>query len=708
MALTRSTHQPPAPDRIEVRLEAHGRRRADEYAWMRAENWQQVMRDPATLAEPIRAHLEAENAYADAVLADTAELQETLLAEMRGRIKEDDSSVPTPHGPYAYSVRHVQGGEYPLVCRSARDGGGDEVLLDGNAMAEGCDFFNLGAAEHSPDHRLLAYAVDLAGSEFYTIRIKDLVSGTTLADSIANASGGMVWAADSSTLFYTLLDDNHRSYAVMRHRVGTPSDDDVEVYRDDDPAYFVSVSSTLSGAHIVIRSNDHETVELHVVDALAPETAPRLVSARRSGHEYGLEHVGDRFVILTNNQGAEDFRIVTAPVDAPGEEHWEEIEPHRPGRLILDVTAFAGHLVRLERESGLPRIVIREGLTGAEHAIAFDEEAYGLGMSPGYEHQTTTLRFSYSSLTTPAQVFDYDMVTRARVLRKTQEVPSGHDPSHYIARRIMATAPDGESVPISLFHHRDTPIDGTAPVHLYGYGSYGISIPAAFNTNRLSLADRGIICAIAHVRGGKDKGYAWYRQGKREHKVNTFTDFVAAAEHLIAAGYTGKGRIVAEGGSAGGLLIGAVANRAPELFAGMVAFVPFVDVLNTILDASLPLTPPEWTEWGNPIESAEAYDLIASYSPYDNVAPRPYPPILAIAGLTDPRVTYWEPAKWIARLRAHSTSGQPMLMRMNMSAGHAGAPGRFERLREFALAYAFTIRVTGAHNPADKAEAAST
>ncbi len=453
---------------------------------------------------------------------------------------------------------------------------------------------------------------------------------------------------------------------------------------------------------IFIAINDHETSEYRILPADDPDAEPKLVAARKTGVQYDLEEGGDVFFVLTNADGAKDFKIMTAPVSDPAPANWTELVPHEPGRLILSIMGFADFLVRLERKDGLPRIVIRERASGEEHTIAFDEEAYSLGLGGSFEYDTEMLRFSYSSMTTPAQLFDYNMRTRERTLLKTQEVPSGHDPDHYVTRRLMAPAADGELVPVSLVYHRDTPLDGSAPCLLYGYGSYGIAIPAAFNTNCLSLVDRGFVYAIAHVRGGKDKGFSWYEEGKREKKANTFTDFIAAANHLVAEKYTSHDRIVAQGGSAGGMLMGAIANMAPEAFGGIIAEVPFVDVLNTMLDDTLPLTPPEWPEWGNPIASPDDYGVIAAYSPYDNVGAHPYPPILAVAGLTDPRVTYWEAAKWVARLRERSTSGAPVLFRINLDAGHAGASGRFARLEEIALSYAFALKVTGRAGAAPK------
>jgi oligopeptidase B len=673
----------------------HGVARVDDYAWLRAANWQAVMRDPSLLDPSIRAHLEAENAYAKAIMADTEDLQARLFAEMKGRIKEDDASVPAPDGSFAYYTRYVTGGQHPLFCRLPRDGGDERVLVDGNALAKPHAYFRIAGVAHSPDHRLIAYAVDTKGSEFYTVNVIEADTGVLLDSRIADNNGSLEWAADSRALVYVWLDEEHRPRRVLRHLVGADRADEV-IHEQDDPGYFLGLSATQDRRFLLLSVHDHETAEVSLIDAANPSAPPSLVAGREPEHDYSVDHRDSRLIILTNSHGAEDYRIVEAPVDKPGHENWHEIEPHRPGRLILDVVAFKDFLVRLEREDGLPRIVVRRFDNGEEHAIAFDEEAYALGISAGYEHDTSTLRFTYSSMTTPEQVFDYDMSARTRLLRKTQEVPSGHDPSVYVTRRVMAPAKDGETVPVSLLYREDTKLDGSAPLLLYGYGAYGMSMPAGFSTKALSLVDRAFVYAIAHVRGGKDKGYLWYKEGKREKKVNTFTDFIAAGEFLAREGFTARGRIIAHGGSAGGMLMGAVANIAPELFLGVIAEVPFVDVLTTMLDASLPLTPPEWPEWGNPIESEAEYRTIAAYSPYDNVQAQTYPHILALAGLTDPRVTYWEPAKWIAKLRELATGDGLILLRTNMQAGHAGASGRFERLKEVALAYAFALKIAQA------------
>jgi oligopeptidase B len=698
----------PVARRIAKETTHHGVTLVDDYDWLRAKNWQEVMRKPEALDAEIRAYLEAENAYLEAEIADTAALREHLFAEMKARLKEDDRQVPQPDGPFEYFPRYVTGGQYPELCRIPRGGNIDEaeVLLDGNAEAKGKEYWDLGAAAHSPDHKLLAYATDDKGSELYTIRIRDLATGANLSDEIPDTRGAIEWARDGKTFFYVKVDDNQRPLFVYRHVVGTPASADELVYAEADTGFFVGLSSTQSQKFITIDIHDHETTEVYLIDSDEPHEKPRIVAPRHPGHQYSVEHHWSHLIITTNSENAEDFRIVATPVHTPSEENWREIVAHKPGRLILDVNVFENFMARLEREDGLPRIVVtpisggievdRDILaTEGEHIIAFDEEAYALGLSGGYEFNTTRIRFVYSSMTTPAETYDYDMATRERTLRKRQEVPSGHNPADYVTRRLYAPASDGELVPVTLLYKKTTPLDGSAPLFLYGYGSYGISMPASFSTGRLSLVNRGFIFAIAHIRGGKDKGYRWYTNGKMKSKTNTFKDFIAAGEYLVQQGFTQRGRIVANGGSAGGMLMGAVANMAPDLFLAIIADVPFVDVLNTMLDKDLPLTPPEWPEWGNPLQSAEEFKIIRSYSPYDNVAAKAYPHILAVAGLTDPRVTYWEPAKWIAKLRHLNTSGNLILLKTNMGVGHGGASGRFDSLKDVALNYAFALKVAG-------------
>lgn len=674
----------------------HGITVTDNYAWLKDDNWQEVLREPSVLKPDIRAYLEAENAYADTVLGHTGPLQKKLVAEMRGRIKEDDSSVPSPDGPFAYFQKYREGGQHEQIGRTARDGSGEaRFIIDGDELAKQTEYFRFGGARHSPDHKLEAWSADVRGSEYFTIRVLDWETATDSADLVEETDGGIVWAADSKSFFYVKLDDNHRPMQVYRHVLGTAQADDVLIYEEQDSGWFTHIHESASGRFCVIAGGDHETSEQRLIDLSAPEAAPRLIAKREEGVQYSIADRGDQLFILTNADEAIDFKIVTAPLASPARKNWRDLIPHRPGTYIIDIELYSGHLVRMERTNALPSIVIRDLATLQEHAIAFDEAAYSLGTLGGYEFDTTQIRFSYSSMTTPSEVFDYDMVSRQRTLRKRQEIPSGHNPADYVTTRIMATSHDGAQVPVSIVHRKDLKRDGSAPLLLYGYGSYGSSMPASFSANRLSLVDRGFVYAIAHIRGGADKGWGWYLDGKREKKTNTFDDFAAAGRALIEAKYTSEKKIVGHGGSAGGMLMGAVANRSGELFAGIVAEVPFVDVLNTMLDDTLPLTPPEWPEWGNPIESATDFKTILSYSPYDNVVAQDYPAILAMGGLADPRVTYWEPAKWIARLRPVMTGGGPVLLRTNMGAGHGGASGRFNRLDEIAIVYAFALWAVG-------------
>jgi oligopeptidase B len=688
---------PPRADRRPVVIERHDERIEDPYAWLRDERWQDVMRSPELLAPDIRTYLDAENRYAEATLAPTATLQARLFAEIKARIKEDDSTVPAPDGPFAYYRRFAVGGQHPILCRYRAEAGeqAEEILLNGDEEAEGLKYLNLTTSHHSPDHAILAYAVDLNGSEFFAIRFRDLATGRPLDDEIPNTHGSFAWANDSRTVFYTVLDESHRPLRVFRHVLGTPVDADALVYEETGPGFFVDVDKTESGRFIVITAHDHETTEARLIDADHPASVPVLVARREQHVEYDVSDHGDRLIIRTNADGAEDFTLVETPLATPGRAHWRTLVPHRRGRLIVGYHVFRDYLVRLEREDALPHIVVMRFADGQEYEITFGEAAYALSLMGSLEYATDTLRFAYSSMATPERIFDYDMETGDRVLRKEQEIPSGHDPDAYAIERIHATSHDGKPIPVSLLYRNGLPRDGNAPVLLYGYGSYGLAVPAAFIPTRLSLVDRGFIFAIAHIRGGMDRGFHWYREGKTRQKTNTFRDFIAVAEQLIADGYTQAGRIAAQGGSAGGMLVGAVANMRPELFKAIVADVPFVDVLNTMCDPSLPLTPPEWTEWGNPITDPEIYRYIRSYSPYENVEAKDYPNILVTAGLTDPRVTYWEPAKWVARLRARKTDGNLLLLKTNMEAGHHGAAGRFDRLKETAMAYAFLLYVFG-------------
>lgn len=689
-----SQSTPPQAKRLPHSHTHHGVTRDDPWAWLRADNWQEVMQAPETLDPEIRAYLDAENTYyEDQFGQPTAALQDKIYKEIRGRIKEDDSGIPSPDGPFAYNSRMLEGKQYPQVVRTPRDGGPETVLLDCNIEA-GEGYFGFAGADHDRSHRYLAWAADRAGSEYYDIVIRDLDTGIDSPEVITDTAGSYVWSNDSKAIYYTEYDDNHRPYRVRRHDIGTDQSADPIIYEESDPGFFVGVGKTQNDKFIVIDAHDHQTSEVYLIDA---ENAgePRLVAPRVTDREYDIEERDGLLYIRTNANGAEDYKVVTAPLQSPSAENWTDLVPHRPGVLLLDIIVLKNHLLRLERQDGLPRIVVRDLITGKEDVVRFEEEAYALGMSVGYEFDTTVFRLSYSSPTTPSQVYDVDLATGERTLLKQQEVPSGHDAAQYETRRIFAKAADGAEVPVTLLYKKGIALDGSNPTLLYGYGAYGMSMPASFSVSVLSLVDRGFVYAIAHIRGGMDKGYAWYKNGRREFKSNTFTDFIAAGEALIEAGYTQKGKIVAQGGSAGGMLMGAIANLRPDLWAGVIAQVPFVDVLNTMLDDTLPLTPPEWPEWGNPITSEADYRRIAAYAPYEAVTAQSYPPIFALAGLTDPRVTYWEPAKWVAKLRATATGDAPLYLKTNMGAGHGGASGRFDRLKETAQCCAFAIKSVG-------------
>lgn len=691
----------PSVRKIPSQQIVHGLTLVDDFAWLRDPKWQEVFRDTSILQPEIRAYLEAENAYTEKAFAPYEALKKKLIAEMRGRIKEDDSSVPSRDGPFAYFSRYREGGQHPLVCREPAGGGAEEVMLDGDALSKDKAYFSLGGASHSPDHKLLAWSSDDKGSELYSVRVRELATGKDRGDLVTDAGGSVVWLDDASGFYYVKLDAEHRPSRVYLHRLGKDAKDDELVYEEKDKGFFVSIGKLQADRFATISTGDHDTSEVHLLDLKNPSAKPRLIEKRTGGLRYEVEHHpsfnGEEvLIVLTNADGAEDFKIAIAPLANPGRTNWRDLIPHQAGTLVLDCSIFKNWTTRLERHEGLPRIIVREIASGNEHTIAFKEEAYSLGSSTGFEFDTDNLRFSYSSMTTPGEVWDYDMRTRERVMRKRQEVPSGHNPGDYVTRRIFAKAKDGAVVPISLLHHKNTKIDGTAPCLLYGYGSYGIAMPASFSTTRLSLVDRGFVFAIAHIRGGTDKGWRWYLDGKMEKKENTFTDFIACGEHLIADKFAAPDRIVAQGGSAGGMLMGAVANLKPELFAGIIAEVPFVDVINTMLDDTLPLTPPEWPEWGNPATDKAVLERMLRYSPYDNVAAKSYPAMLVLAGLTDPRVTYWEPAKWVAKLRSLNTGKNPIFLKTNMDAGHGGAAGRFDRLDEVALAYVFAIVTAGA------------
>jgi oligopeptidase B len=661
----------------------HGESRIDEYHWLRNRD------DPEVLA-----YLEAENRYTRSVMGHTEPLQELLYQELRGRIKEADLSVPCPQDGWLYYSRTETGQQYPIHCRR-RDavGADEEILLDLNRLAAGHAYFRMGAFEVSPDHRLLAYSVDTTGAEAFTVFLKDLTTGQLLAETIERTSPTAAWANDSRTLFYVVLDDTHRPSRLFRHRVGANPVEDVLVHFEPDEAFFLDINRLRSGRFLVLDLASHATSEVRYASADHPEDSFRVVEPRRHGVEYAITHHGDHFYIVTNDD-APNFRLVSTPVERPGRTNWAPVLEYRPEVKLDSAEAFADHLVIWERMDGLRRIRVVTLATGEQHLIPFPEPVYTVRPEENLEFTTSVFRFSYTSLVTPASVVDYDMAGRTWTVRKQTEVLGGYDPSLYRSERRFAAAPDGTRVPVSLVYRLPLERDGRRPLLLQGYGSYGYSFEPAFSSNLLSLLERGYLVAIAHVRGGEEMGRAWYESGKLLSKQNTFSDFIAAAEHLIAEGYTSPDRLAINGGSAGGLLMGAVTNQRPDLFQAVIAEVPFVDVVNTMLDATLPLTVIEYDEWGNPNDRA-SYEYIRTYSPYDNVASRDYPHILVTAGLNDPRVAYWEPAKWTARLRARKTDRNRLLLRTNMGAGHGGASGRYDYLREVAFKYAFLLDVVG-------------
>jgi oligopeptidase B len=673
---------PPRAKRVPSIRIVHGEARVDEYAWLRDRS------DPEVLA-----YLEAENRYAGTVMGHTEALQNQLYQEMRQRIKETDLSVPERVDQYWYYSQTEAGCQYPMFCRRPLTGGPGEMLLDQNRLAAEHGYSRIGALEISSDHHFLAYSIDLSGAEEFTLFIKDLRTGELLPESLPRTAPGVAWANDSRTLFYTVLDNARRPFRLFRHVLGTNPSEDVLVYDEPDPSFFLDISRTRSRAYLLLDISSHSTSEVRFVSADRPEEPFRVVQPREPGVEYSVSHHGQRFFITTN-ESAPNFRLVQAPVDNPSKPQWSPVLPYRPEIKLDSTDTFLGHLVVYEREAGSRRVRIIDLATGSDHLIQFPEPVYTIRAHANPEFDTKLLRFTYTSLVTPNSVIEYDMASRAWMVRKQTEVCGGYDPSRYSSVRLLATAPDGMPVPISLVYRAPIELNRTRPLLLNGYGAYGLSYEPAFSSNTLSLLDRGFVVAIAHVRGGDEMGRQWYEGGRLLQKRSSFTDFIAAAEHLIEAGYTSAEHLVISGGSAGGLLVGAVTNLRPDLFRAVLAEVPFVDVVNTMLDASLPLTVIEYDEWGNPNDPT-AYSYIRSYSPYDNVAVKDYPHMLVTAGLNDPRVAYWEPAKWTARLRARKTDGNRLLLRTNMRAGHGGASGRYDSLREAAFKYAFMLDVVG-------------
>ena len=665
-------------------LEANGDRRVDPYYWLREKG-----------SPEVTAYLAAENAYAEAVMAPSADLQDTLYREIVGRVQETDSSAPVFFRGWWNYTRTVEGLDYEIYCR--RKGSMDapeEVLLDANLLALGREYFDLGYVDRSPDENQVAYAADTDGSELHELRFRNLSTGTDLDDAISGVYYGGAWAADSETFFYVKPDSSMRPYQVWRHRLGTPTAEDVLVLQEDDERFELTVEVTKSERFVVITSSSQLTSECRFLRSDNPEAEPCLIEARRSGIEYSVDHQDDRFLILTNDS-ARNFRLMAAPVASPGRSGWVEVVAERPGVRLNSTDVHIGHVVLGQRSDGLERLEVLDRATGALHVVDQPDASYTAfpGSSPTYDGHV--MRFFYTSLNAPWSAVDYDMSTGVRTLVKEQPVRGGYDRAAYVTERLWATAADGVRVPISAVHRRGLSLDGSNPMLLYGYGAYEASIDPMFDPARLSLLDRGFVFAIAHVRGGGELGREWYESGKFLNKRNTFTDFIACARHLIDTGYTSSAKLAIRGRSAGGLLIGAVLNMEPDLFGCAVAQVPFVDALTTMLDEKLPLTVSEYEEWGNPADP-QYYAYLKSYSPYDNVRATAYPPILVSGGASDPRVSYWEPAKWVARLRSVNRGERPILLKTEMGSGHMGPSGRYHSWREEAFVMAFVVTELGA------------
>jgi oligopeptidase B len=675
------TIQPPVAKTVPKTMTVLGDTRVDNYFWLRDR------KDPDTVK-----YLEDENRYTAAMMKSTDGLQSKLYSEILGRIKQTDLSVPVKRDNYFYYSRTEEGKQYPIYCRKQGSlDAPEEVLLDGNAMAEGKKYFRVGNFVPSPNHRLLAYSVDFEGDEAYTIHVKDLGTGKLLSDEIPNTYYSLEWGNDNATFFYTVLDPAKRPFKVFRHTLGGKKDP--LVYHETDERFTVELAKTLSRAYILINIGSSLTSEVRYVSADRPKGKFQVVLPRVQETEYDLTHHGDSFFIRTND-GAKTFRVIQAPVTDPSKANWKEVLAARADVTVERVTAFKDYLVIEERDRGLTKIRITDFANNHTHYVDFAEPVYTAGLSGNAEFSSTLVRFTYTSLVASNSVFDYNMETHARELKKQQDVLGGYDPSQYQSERVYATASDGVKIPISLVYKKGLIKNGQAPMLLYGYGAYGISIDPTFASDRLSLLDRGFVYAIAHIRGGGDLGKPWHEDGRILKKRNTFTDFIAAAEYLVSEKFSSPDRIAIMGGSAGGLLMGAVTNMRPDLFAVVVAMVPFVDSLNTMLDASLPLTVGEYEEWGNPNEE-KYYDYMKSYAPYEHVEAKRYPKILITAGLNDPRVSYWEPAKWAAKLRAMKSDKNILLLKTNMGSGHFGASGRYEHLKETAFNYAFILTALG-------------
>ena len=681
----------PKINKILSTVKIHNEELIDNYSWIKQKDWKEVILNPNKLNTQVKKYLDEENLFKENQLKDINDIEKKLFEELKSKIKNEDNSVPKKDGNYLYGYKYNKNSEYPIYYRKNTTNNSEEIILDCEKKSKTHTYFNVASISHSHDHRHVAYNIDTNGSEYFSIFIEDVQKQELLSPEIKNTTGDIVWSLDNNYIFYVRLDQNHRPTKVLKHKIGSDSEKDLLIYEEKDPSFFCSINLSKTKNYLFIRTADHETSEYLFINLKLNEITPTLFKKRVKKIEYDLEHHEKFFLISTNIDNAKNFKIMISHEESY--QKWEEFIPYEKVNLILDFILLKNWLIRLERTEGSENIIILNLNNKNQHKISFNEEAYNLSLDHGYEYETDIFRYSYSSPTTPKSVFDYDCKSKKQELKKTQEVPSGHNKNDYICKKIFATAHDNEKIPITILYKKGVKLDSNNYLLLYGYGSYGISIPSNFSTNRLSLVDRGIVYAIAHIRGGKEKGYEWYENGKLLNKKNTFLDFISCAEKLCEDKYTSPKKIVAQGGSAGGLLMGYIANERPDLFLGIIAQVPFVDICNTMLDEDLPLTVTEIPEWGDIKNDKKSFLYVKSYSPYDNVKKQNYPHMLVTGGISDPRVTYWEMTKWVAKLRENKTDNNLLLLHMNMTAGHSGASGRFDYLKEIAMEYGFVLKI---------------
>jgi len=681
----------PKINKILNTVRIHNEELIDNYSWIKQKDWKEVILNPNKLDSQVKKYLDEENLFKENQLKDIKDIEKKLFEELKSKIKNEDNSVPKKDGDYLYGYKYNKNSEYPIYYRKNIIKNSEEIILDCEKKSKTHAYFNVASISHSHNHKSVAYNIDTNGSEYFSIFVEDIDKKEILSPEIKNTTGDIIWSLDNNYIFYVGLDQNHRPTKVFKHKIGSDTNKDLLIYEEKDPSFFCSINLSKTKKYLFIRTADHETSEYLFINLQLNETTPVLFKKRIKKIEYDLEHHEKFFLISTNTDEAKNFKIMISHEQSY--QKWEEFIAYEKDNLILDFILLKDWLVRLERTEGSENIIILNLNNKGQHKISFDEEAYNLSLDHGYEYETDTFRYSYSSPTTPKSIFDYDCKLKKQELKKTQEVPSGHNKDDYICKKIFATAHDNEKIPITILYKKGVKLDSNNYLLLYGYGSYGISIPSNFSTNRLSLVDRGIIYAIAHIRGGKEKGYEWYENGKLLNKKNTFLDFISCAKKLCEDKYTSPKKIIAQGGSAGGLLMGYIANESPDLFLGIIAQVPFVDICNTMLDEDLPLTVTEIPEWGDIKNDKKSFLYVKSYSPYDNVKKQNYPHMLVTGGISDPRVTYWEMTKWVAKLRENKTDNNLLLLHMNMTAGHSGASGRFDYLKEIAMEYGFVLKI---------------